>query len=125
MRNKFASMLSLFLCLTGGPATSQERVTIDAAVVAVPATTHLAVARLRLDWADAVIEVHLREVDAFNIPVGNGKWHVAKYEGLDATNALRALNIANLSVKSLHRRLMERLQADGKLPAGTVSGAPQ
>lgn len=36
---------------------------------------------------------------------------------------VQALNTANLSVKSLNRRLMERMIADGKI-AGTISGTP-
>jgi hypothetical protein len=35
-----------------------------------------------------------------------------------------ALNKVNLSTKSLHRRIIEQLQADGLLGTGTISGAP-
>ena len=35
-----------------------------------------------------------------------------------------ALNKANLSVKSLQRRIIEKLMADGKLAAGAIGGAP-
>ena len=37
---------------------------------------------------------------------------------------LRSLNKANLSVKSLHHRVMEKLLADGHL-AGSISGTPE
>ena len=42
-----------------------------------------------------------------------------------ATNLMIALNKADLSVKSLQRRIIERLVADGKLPVGTVEGTPE
>jgi hypothetical protein len=46
------------------------------------------------------------------------------YEGPDALTLMKALNKANLSTQSLHRRILERLALDGLLPPGTVSGAP-
>ena len=41
----------------------------------------------------------------------------------DIANAT-ILNTSNLSVKSLYKRTIEKLQADGFLPAGTVTGSP-
>jgi len=41
-----------------------------------------------------------------------------------ATDLLIALNKANLSIKSLHRRILERLAADGLLATGTITGSP-
>jgi hypothetical protein len=41
-----------------------------------------------------------------------------------ATTLIRALNTANNTQRSLQRRVLERLVADGKLPAGTVTGTP-
>jgi hypothetical protein len=37
---------------------------------------------------------------------------------------LKQLNKVNLSTKSLERRITERLQTDGKLGSGVLSGAP-
>lgn len=37
---------------------------------------------------------------------------------------INTLNNANLSTKSLVKRALERLQADGYIPAGTISGTP-
>ena len=45
------------------------------------------------------------------------------YEGPVALNLMIALNKANLSLKSLERRIIEKLMADGKL-AGAIVGAP-
>lgn len=44
--------------------------------------------------------------------------------GEPATSLIIALNKANLSVKSLERRVLEQAVADGKLGAGTVTGSP-
>lgn len=52
---------------------------------------------------------------------GTGKVH--EYTGSEALTMLRALNTAPLNVKSLHRRVMERLIADGVI-GGTISGVP-
>lgn len=46
------------------------------------------------------------------------------YEGAVARTMMVALNKADLSAKSLQRRILERLIADGKL-AGAVNGQPE
>jgi hypothetical protein len=46
-----------------------------------------------------------------------------RYVGLEAQNLIKFLNTANLSLKSLHKRILEKLSNDGYLP-GTVTGAP-
>jgi hypothetical protein len=53
----------------------------------------------------------------------NNEYTSIGYEGTEATNLMVALNKANLSTKSLHRRIMEKAIADGKL-SGTISGVP-
>lgn len=80
-----------------------------------PVTTYRVVS-LFLDWDGARIQITLIGSD------GVGK--LAEYTGPTATSLMSGLNTANLSIKSLHRRVMERLQTDGKLGAGTYSGAP-
>lgn len=44
------------------------------------------------------------------------------YNGPTATSLMVTLNKANLSTKSLHKRILEYLVTDGKL-AGTITGA--
>lgn len=44
--------------------------------------------------------------------------------GTTAATLISNLNTANLSTKSLQRRLFDRLAADGYLPAGAVTGTP-
>lgn len=53
----------------------------------------------------------------------NGERKEARYNGPQATSLIVALNKANLSIKSLQRRVLEQLVADGKL-SGAVSGTP-
>lgn len=69
-----------------------------------------------LDWARAWVRIWLRN------PAGKAEAY--GYSGAVATTLMRQLNKANLSTISLHRRILERLVADGKLPAGTVAGVP-
>lgn len=70
---------------------------------------------LHLNWEQATIKAGFRG--------DNGEYTSIGYEGTEATNLMIVLNKANLSVKSLHRRIMEKAVADGKLN-GTISGTP-
>lgn len=45
-------------------------------------------------------------------------------EGAEAQNLITILNKSNNSTKSEERRILEYLQAQGELPAGTYSGTP-
>ena len=46
-----------------------------------------------------------------------------EYTGQTALDMIKFMNTANFTVKSMHKRILERLSADGVLP-GTVTGAP-
>jgi hypothetical protein len=46
-----------------------------------------------------------------------------RYEGQVAQDYIKFLNTANFTVKSMHKRILEKLSADGYLP-GTVEGVP-
>jgi hypothetical protein len=48
----------------------------------------------------------------------------ALYEGSEASTLISQLNTANLSTKSLQKRILEKMAADGFLSAGAVSGTP-
>jgi hypothetical protein len=52
-----------------------------------------------------------------------GKYSTYQYKGKQAVQMIQTLNTANLSTKSLQKRILEKLSADGFLP-GTVSGTP-
>jgi len=65
-----------------------------------------------------------REVDAGGAFIAGGKSIECTYEDAVAETLLAGLNVANLSVKSLERRVTERCQLDVKLGAGAISGTP-
>ncbi len=80
------------------------------------ATSTFQVSRLDLNWEGAEISIYLID------PVSKIR-RAFRYEGQTALNLMIALNKANLSIKSLHRRVIEQLINDGKLE-GSVSGSP-
>jgi hypothetical protein len=45
------------------------------------------------------------------------------YYGTQAVNLIKTLNTANLTTKSMHKRILEKLANDGVIP-GTVTGTP-
>jgi hypothetical protein len=78
-------------------------------------TTDYRVVYLLLEWERAHVVIHLRGT--------NGERKECRYDGAEALSLMGTLNKANLSVKSLHRRILEKLIADGKV-SGAVSGVP-
>ncbi len=78
-------------------------------------TTEYRVTYLLLNWGESFIAIQLRGT--------NGERKEARYEGAAATTLMVGLNKANLAIKSLHRRILEQLIADGKL-VGSVNGSP-
>lgn len=71
---------------------------------------------LSLHWNQSLIRCTVKD--------GGGKNVTHLYEGPAALTLMRQLNTANLSTASLHKRLLDRLVADGRLPGGTVTGSP-
>lgn len=78
--------------------------------------TSYRVGLLVLDWDHALIQIRVTD------NLGAITNHV--YKGATATSMMIALNKANLSSNSLHKRVLNQLVTDGKLPAGTVNGSP-
>lgn len=81
-----------------------------------PQLTSWRVAQLHLNWTGANITVVL-------IGNNNSETLTHTYTGTTATTFMNALNKANLSTTSLHKRVIERLVTDGVI-AGTISGSP-
>lgn len=54
--------------------------------------------------------------------VGNPLIH--EYTGDQATDYIKWINTANFSTKSMQKRILEKLTAEGVLPPGTVTGTP-
>ena len=92
-----------------------EKLSLTTPITA-PTITEYVVDGLRIRWAAEEIVVTLLGP--------NGEERVERYSGDEALTRMRALNKANLTVKSLQRRVLEQLVTDGKLPGGSVSGSP-
>lgn len=92
-----------------------EKLTL-AAPQTFPSILDFSVERMDLNRRDS--RIHIEVISN----TGVRKEH--DYVGADAMTKMIALNKANLSIKSLERRIIEQLQADGVLPAGTISGTP-
>jgi hypothetical protein len=52
-----------------------------------------------------------------------GAYSFYQYKGKQAVQMIQTLNTANLSTKSMQKRILEKLSNDGLLP-GTVQGTP-
>lgn len=111
------------ICLVG--AYSQERVTLTAPALVDPGGTRFRVNQLLLQVEPPIIGVELVEVDAAGVWLPTPRKITVRYYDAEATALLNILNTANLSTKSLHKRVMEKLQLDGKLGTGTFVGTPQ
>jgi hypothetical protein len=98
-----------------------EEITFSQPIQADPGASRFRVSFLGLDWENAAITIKLRE---WNGTAFLGRLVHLTYDGPVATTMMRGLNKANLTTQSLHQRVIERLITDGKLPAGTQTGAP-
>ena len=104
--------------------TAQEQIDLTTAVQIDAGAQNFRVARVLLDWEGATIAVKLREASG-GVFVEDGKIIEIYWEGSEATTLMIQLNKVDLSVKSLHKRIIEQAQTDGKLGTGTISGTPQ
>jgi hypothetical protein len=86
------------------------------APVVVPDITDYEVITLTLQRVGSIVYIEVR--------ANTGEITRKMYDGATAATMIQQLNKANLSVKSLERRILERLAADGVLAAGTISGTP-
>ena len=111
-------LLTIFIAsvLFSIPVLAAEQVDLTVPDQARAGTSTYSVAQLTLDWEHGRIVVRL---------VGdNGERKEVVFGDADNARAMmRALNTMDLSVVSLHRRIMVKLINDGYL-AGIISGAP-
>ena len=88
-------------------------------------TTSYRVVGLNLQWERTTIVIHVRgtngELKQFQY--GGNEPSTPPAEKTKALNLMIALNKANLTIKSLQRRVLEQLATDGLL-VGAVSGSP-
>ena len=92
-----------------------EQLDLTTPVLATGGTSFWKVDSLHLFKDKAVISIILDGDNGERLTLG--------YTGSEATDLMIALNKADLTIKSLHKRILERLVTDGKL-AGTISGLP-
>jgi len=99
------------------PVMAQEQLDLSAPDQVKAGTSVYTVSRLTLDWENGYIYISLLG--------SNGETKTVTYERDAGGPALmKTLNKVDLSTKSLHRRIMEKMVADGHL-VGTVSGTPE
>lgn len=85
----------------------------------VPSTTSYELWSLYLGRQEGVVVATLISNTNERITVA---WRNSKVDPTEGTNLLIALNKANLSVKSLQKRVLEQAVLDNKLPTGSVTG---
>ncbi len=114
MKIIFATFLAFSLFTL--PAMAAEQVDLTAPDQVQAGTSVYIIKELNFDWGNKTIVIVLR---------GSGGEHkeVVYREEDGSVTLMRSLNKADLSTKSLHRRVMEKLIADGRL-AGSISGTP-
>jgi hypothetical protein len=83
--------------------------------IATSRTTYI-INSLYLDWQTSAIVVRLVGSDGVELQFS--------YGGNEAIALMTILNTSNLTTTSLYKRVLQKLQADGKLPAGTITGTP-
>lgn len=81
-----------------------------------PSNTVLHLVELVLDYENGVARGKIR------FDTGVTRNYIER--DADTKAGIRALNTANLSVKSLEQRVIERWVSKGILPAGVVGGSP-
>ena len=98
----------------GGVALAVEEVALTTPITT-PSITAWQVSILHLDWGASQITIKLKG------PNGETKLH--SYSGATALTMMVALNKANLTANSLHKRVLNQLITDGVV-LGTVTGTP-
>lgn len=79
---------------------------------------------LHFDWIAATIGIRLKGQNEELIHTGYGGPMATPEERNEAIKMMKSLNTANLTTKSLQKRVLEKLSADGKIPPGTTTGTP-
>jgi len=105
-----ASVLILLFSVSVN-AAEEARFTVP---VIIPDIVFVKVDSLVLEWGAKQILIII--VDS------NGVKSRVVYHGTEAVNLMKSLNKADLSVKSLNKRILQKLVVDGKIPNASVTG---
>ena len=122
-------LLVLFLALTS-VNSAQELVTLTAPIVPASAT-NVRIERITIDIASKSIQIQWQVRDSTGGVVfqENAVYStpapVAHPTQPTGAQLLTTLNTANLTANSLIRRVLTRLQADGYIAAGAISGTAE
>lgn len=93
----------------------EELVLTDPIVEPEKVTSNYTIGAMTLSGDEKTVAITLR--DNFHQPF------YVNYYGAEAIEMIKFLNTANFTTKSMHKRLLEKIAADGVLP-GTVQGTP-
>jgi len=85
-----------------------------------PASSTLRVASLYINVRGSMLQVVLADWNGIGWTV-NGREIICNYNGAVADSLMLALNKANLTIQSLHQRVIAQLITDGKI-IGVASG---
>ncbi len=120
---KMLTISILFLAF-GCVAQSQEKIVLDVPIQVDAGATEWQVSMVHMDWVATEITIRLLE-SAGGEYVAGGRQLVVTYRDSDAATLLKTWNTMDLSTSSLHKIIMEQLQADGHLTSGTITGTPK
>ena len=98
------------------PKGAPEKITLDTAIMQSAGSKDFVVQDIHLDWRHNIIRIRIGETGEFGRSL-----EIVEYTGQTARDMMIALNKANMSTKSLNKRIMERLQVDGYLGSGTIN----
>jgi len=101
----------------------EELALTDPVVVPAKTTAKYRVVSLTLSLEHVVLPASVPGAVFIHLRDNNHEPRSYTYDGQTAQDMITFLNTANLTTKSLHKRILERLSADGLLP-GTVVGTP-
>jgi hypothetical protein len=105
-------------------SNAQETINLDSAVQTDAGETRFRVVFISIDRECPCINVRLRGANPDGSLKPDGKVVEKSYNGTTAVTFMNQLNTANLAITSLERRVLQRLQTDGVIGSGTISGTP-
>lgn len=120
-----AICVALALFLTSPTAYAQEAVTLTTPV-AKPAVSTLKVDRVTIDYVSRAVTIQVSDNTGTSV-TAYYTTPAPSEKPSQPTGAvlISTLNSANLSASSLVKRVLQRLQTDGYIAAGSVTGTPQ
>lgn len=102
-----------------------EELVLDDPIVTPPAsTTTYRVVSMLLDREVVTLDATAPGLVSIRLRDNHDVETVCQYLGDEAIDLMKWMNTANFSTNSMHKRVLQKLTNDGKLPPGTVTGTP-